>query len=382
MLGCSKAFQSIQSAAHEALQQMHYISFEPTDAIDRVSAMLRISQMAPDGCPDKLVAGTDALSMMASQAIIALRYDYAIGDRDWHAINASGNVESKNPIRYAQSLKSQSYSWVDVRPRNMLIVLVPDWKAEMASIDVTDPSIQNSGSNLNSVEVNYRKNSDDGNTIVTFYRTKEAALAEAQKVKQQAEAEAKDDARQKASNAEWTQKFTSLPYMLTNHDAGFKLVYTLCKPAGVNAKGEKICADNDSRDWSDNRSEPYRWFSENVRCREAAIRIYTHHPDDVSGDDPFTSTCVPAPKPTGRFVKGYRMTYTFAAPEADDYIYADLRVNGAKTVRVFKTFNECYSAMASVYPKTKTDLGVDDDGNLLNDKMLSIDIQANCVRVY
>jgi len=92
----------------------------------------------------------------------------------------------------------------------------------------------------------------------------------------------------------------------------------------------------------------------------------------------------PPQKPTGRFVKGYKMSFALNAPgaDADDYIYTDLRDNGAKTVRVFKTFNECYSAMDSVYPKTKTDLGVDNDGNLLSDKTMSINISANCVRVY
>jgi hypothetical protein len=379
-LGCNEAFQNIQTVAHDALVKMHSISFEPKDAIGHVSAILRLSQMTPNGCPDRMVTNTDLLSTEASQAIIALRYDYAIGDRDWHTINASGDVESSNPIRYAESLKNQNYSWVDVRPKDKIIMLVSDWKAEMASIDVNDPSIENSGSNLNAVEVGYRKNSDDGNTTVVFYRTKEAALAAAQKAKEQADAEA----TQKALTVELLHKFTSLSYMLANHDNGFKLVYAVCKPAGVDAKGQSICADDGSRDWSDTRSAPYRWFSENDGCQEVMTRIYDHHPGDVSNDGLFTSTCVPAPRPTGRFVKGYKMTFALNAPgsDADDYIYADLRDNGAKTVRVFKTFNECYSAMDSVYPKTQMDLGLDGDGNLLSDKTLSISIVANCVRVY
>jgi hypothetical protein len=49
----------------------------------------------------------------------------------------------------------------------------------MASRKVDDPSIENSGNNLKAVEVDYRKNSDDSNTMVYFYRTKEDALAAA-----------------------------------------------------------------------------------------------------------------------------------------------------------------------------------------------------------
>ena len=52
-----------------------------------------------------------------------------------------------------------------------------DWKAEMASHEVGDPSIENSGNNLKIVEVDYRKNSGDDNTYVYFYRTKEDAQA-------------------------------------------------------------------------------------------------------------------------------------------------------------------------------------------------------------
>jgi len=49
------------------------------------------------------------LLMKAGQAIMALRWDYAIGDGDWNMVNASGDVEDKNPLRYAQSLKDQKY---------------------------------------------------------------------------------------------------------------------------------------------------------------------------------------------------------------------------------------------------------------------------------
>jgi hypothetical protein len=115
--------------------------------------------------------------MLAGQAINALRTDYSIGDTEWYMVNASGNVEAKNPLRYAQSLNNQSYSWVDVRPKGMLFTVVTDWKAEMASNEVGDPSIENSGNNLKFVEVDYRKNAGDDNTSVYFYRTKEDAQA-------------------------------------------------------------------------------------------------------------------------------------------------------------------------------------------------------------
>ena len=102
----------------------------------------------------------------------------------------------------------------------------------MASHEVVDPSIANSGNNLKTVEVGYRKNSGDGNTYVDFYRTKEDAQPAAEASKQQAEDDAKVDAEIKASDAEWKKKLTSLPYMIANHDAGFKLAYAVCKPAG------------------------------------------------------------------------------------------------------------------------------------------------------
>ena len=59
----------------------------------------------------------------------------------------------------------------------MNFMVVTDWKAEMASREVGDPSIENSGNNLKAVEVDYRKNSDDSNTMVYCYRTKEDAQA-------------------------------------------------------------------------------------------------------------------------------------------------------------------------------------------------------------
>ena len=161
---------------------MHQMSFAPITALKRVSIVLRVSNLSQ--CPDDAVIRLD-LPMLAGQAIIELRTDYAIGDADWYMVNTSRDVEAKNPLRYAQSLSDQNYSWVDVRPKGMGFVGVSDWKAEMASHEVGDPAIENSGNNLKIVEVDHRKNSGDDNTYVEFYRTKEDAQAAAQASKQE-----------------------------------------------------------------------------------------------------------------------------------------------------------------------------------------------------
>jgi hypothetical protein len=204
-IGCRDAYDGMQKAAHQALTNMHQMSLAPIDALNRVSSLLRVSNLAPNGCPDEDVMKMAPLPMLAGQAIIALRTDYSIGDAEWYMVNASGDVEAKNPLRYAQSLNNQSYSWVDVRPKDMLFVGVTDWKAEMASLEVGDPSIENSGNNLKIVEVDYRKNSGDDNTSVYFYRTKEDAQAPAQAYRTKEDAQA---AAQAASNqtADWYYK--------------------------------------------------------------------------------------------------------------------------------------------------------------------------------
>ena len=143
-LGCGNGYDSIQKAAHEALSNMHRMSFAPIDALERVSALLRASDLSPDGCPYDVVTRTNILSMTAGQSILGLRTDYAIGGADWYMVGASGTVEAKNPLRYAQSLRDQGFSWIDVRPKGEVFLLVPDWKAEMASHDVSDPMIENS----------------------------------------------------------------------------------------------------------------------------------------------------------------------------------------------------------------------------------------------
>jgi hypothetical protein len=273
---------------------------------------------------------------------VALRYDYSIGNGDWYTANAKGDVEAKNPLQCAQSLKDQNYSWVSVRPKDMLFIVVSDWKAEFASHEVNDSSIENSGDNLKAVEVDYRKKSDDRNTAIYFYRTKEDALAAAQAVKERTENDAKAVAELKASDAEWRKKLTSLPYMVANHDLGFKLVYSVCKSAGKNATLD-TCKYDGSHDWSDGRSLPYRWFSDMQGCEDAQVSIDTKRPADVqvNSNDAFVSDCVPASKMSGLTLKGYKMVFALTAPGADYYdahIYADLRESG-QTATVFKTFN-------------------------------------------
>ena len=295
------------------------MSFTTIDAMEQVSALLRLSHLAqPNGCFDDFSMSPT----IAGQAIISLRYDYAIGDADWYMINASGTVEAKNPLRYAQSLSDQSYSWVSVRPKDMIVMVESDWKAEMASHEVDDSSIENSGDNLKAIEVGYRKNPDDNNTTVYFYRTKEDA-----------DADSKTAAELRASDAEWSEKLVSLPYMVANHDVGFKLVYAACKP-GKNAKGENACNEDDSHDWSDNRSVPYHWFSDMQECENAQRSINTKHPVDVKveSDDVLDSSCVPASKMSGHTLRGYEMVVALTAPGADfdDAVYADLRERGSQ----------------------------------------------------
>jgi hypothetical protein len=297
-----------------------------------------------------------------------------------------GRHEAKNPLRYAQSLKDQNYSWVVVRPKGMVAMIEEDWKAEMSSQNVVDPSIKNSSNNLEAVEVGYRKNSGDTNTIVYFYRTEEDALAAIQAEKNQADVDTQVAAELKASNAEWNKKLTSLPYMVTNQDAGFKLVYAVCKSGGKNAKGEYTCNVDDSHDWSDTDGVPYHWFSDIQRCDNAQLKIRGNHPSDMklSGDDAFTSYCVPASKVSGHTLTGYKMVFALSAPGAayDDNSYADLRENGSQNTIIFKTFKACYDGMDAAYSKTMKDLGADEDGDLLSDKTKSIDLTATCVRVY
>lgn len=383
-IGCRDAYDSLQQSAHAALTNMHEMSFPPISAIDRVSSLLRVSNLTENGCPVDAAVRMDALLLMAGQAITGLRTDYAIGDADWYMANEGGDLEAKNPLRYAQSLSNKNYSWVDVRPKGTFFVGVSDWKAEMASREVGDPAIENSGNKLSVVEVGYRKNSGDENTNVYFYRTRGEAQAAIQAKKQQAENDAKAAAELKTSNANWSQKLTSLPYMIADHDAGFKLVYAVCKAAGKDAKGQHTCSDDDSRDWSDSRAVPYRWFSDLQGCEGAAVRLNGEHPVVVEPNDFFSTYCVPASKATGRTLKGYKMVFALTAPDAgsEDNTYADMRDRGSPTASVFKTFNACYDGVNAAYSRAMKDLGADEKGTLLSDKTKSIDLTATCVRVY
>ncbi len=379
-IGCQGAYEDLQKAAHEALTNMHYMSFAPIDSINNVSILLRLSHLTPNGCSDKVTTDTNILPIVAGQAIMSLRYDYAIGDGNWYMIDVSGEVEAKNPLRYARSLKDQNYSWVSVRPKGMIFMVESDWKTEMASHEVDDPSIENSGNNLRAVEIDHRKNPDDGATVVYFYRTKADALAVAQA---DAEANAElnaSNAAEKGSDAEWSQKLTSLPYMVADHREGFKLVYSVCKPT------TNGCKDDGSHDWSESRNAPYHWFSDRQGCEKAQVSIHARHPPDVKveGNEVFGSFCVPAPKMSGHALAGYEMVFALSAPgaESGDEAFADLRESGSRTATVFQTFKACYTAMDSADFKIMKDLGVDEDGTLLSDKTKSISVMATCVRVY
>ena len=174
--------------------------------------------------------------------------------------------------------------------------------------------------------------------------------------------------------------------MIASHDAGFKLAYAVCKSAGKDAKGQYTCHDDDSRDWSDSRTVPYRWFSNIKGCEDAAVGLNTEHPADVkvNPDDAFTTYCVPASNVSGRTLKGYKMVFALTPldAESDDNMYADLRDRGSQTASVFKTFNACYDAVDASYSKAMKDLGADENGTLLSDNTKSISLTATCVRVY
>jgi hypothetical protein len=385
-VGCRDAYERIQNAGHEALMNMHYMSFAPIDAIADVSSLLRVSHLTPDECANEVISGMNMLLITAGQAIMSLRYDYAVGDHEWYIVDPNGRTETKNPLQYAQSLKDEDYSWVSLRPKGMIFMLESDWKAEMESDEVDDPSIENSGSNLNAVEVDYRKNPDDHTTVVYLYRTQQDAVAAALAAKKQAESDAKADAELTASDAEWRRKLTSLPYAIATDDPGFKLVYAVCKPADKSATTENTCSEDDSHDWSDNPHVPYHWFGDKQACEEEEVSIHRKPPADVkiASDDVLTSNCVPAPKVSKHAMTGYKMVLALSGPGADieDDAYADLRASGSRIPVVFRTFKECYDETKVVYAKIPGDLGVDKDGNLLSDRGKSITMVAICVRTY
>jgi hypothetical protein len=279
-------------------------------------------------------------------------------------VNVSGNVEEKNPLRYAQSLRDQSYSWVDVRPKDMVLIGLLDWKAEIASHEVGDPAVEYSGIRLKAVDVDYRKDSGDANTSVYFFRTREEAESVAAAAKAQEEASA------------WRQKFMSLPYMIANRDAGFKLAYAVCKDTGKNAAGEDTCKEDGWQDWSDNIAVAYHWFRDLNTCGGARFKLYKNQPADVKVDknSTFMADCVPAPNVSGRVTLGYKVIFTLpAAAAGNNDAYMDLRVSGARTATIFKTFDACYNARNAAFTKSAKDLGLDEE---------NVDFMADCVRVY
>ena len=384
-LGCREAYLSIQKLARAALTEMHSMSSQPIDAIEDVSSLLRVGELARDDCSYDLA--TKSLLLIGGQAILALRYDYAIGDGDWYTISEGGAISAKNPLEYSRSLRDQGYSWVSVRPNNMLVIAPSDWKAEMASRDVDDSTIENSGTNLKAVEVDYRPRPEDNNTTVYFYRNKEDARSSMEARNALVEADAKAEADLKASRAEWDKKLTSLPYLIPDHNSGFKLVYGVCRDTGErNADGSRICAEDGWRDWSDDRGEPYHWFSDFRSCGDAQQKLIGDTPPDlkINSNDAFVSSCVPAPKMNGRSPKGYVIMFTFIAPGAmeDDALYVTLSERNSKSATVFTKFRSCDEAIEPALAMALTDLGADKDGSLLSDKTISIRLWATCVRIY
>jgi hypothetical protein len=384
-LGCHEAYLSIQKLAHAALTEMHNMSSQPIDAIEDVSSLLRVGELARNDCSYDLA--TKSLLLIGGQAILALRYDYAIGDGDWYTISEGGAISAKNPLRYSQSLRDQSYSWVSVRPKDMLVIAPSDWKAEMASRDVDDSTIENSGTNLKAVEVGYRQRPEDSNTTVYFYRNKKDARSTMEARNALVEDDAKAEADLKASKAEWDKKLTSLPYLIPDHDSGFKLVYGVCRDKGKsNPGGSRTCAEDGSRDWSDDRGEPYHWFNDFHSCGDAQQKLIGNTPLDlnINSNDAFVSSCVPAPKMNGRSPKGYVIMFTFIAPGAmaDGALYATLSERNSKSATVFAKFTYCDEAIEPAHAMALTDLGADKDGNLLSDKTISIGLWATCVRIY
>jgi hypothetical protein len=95
-IGCRDAHETIQKAAHNALMNMHNMSFDPTDAIGDVSSLLRLSDLAtPNGCADKFVTKLNLLFIRAGQAIMSLRWNYAIGDKQWYMIKGRGDTRPR-----------------------------------------------------------------------------------------------------------------------------------------------------------------------------------------------------------------------------------------------------------------------------------------------
>lgn len=378
-IGCEEGYVSAHSAAHEALTNMHQMSFEPIDALSSLSAFLRVSDLSNGGCPTN-----DFETMLAGQTIIKLRTDYSIGEDDWYTIKADGTIESKSPLIYAKSLIDQNYSWVDVRPKGLRMIVVSDWNAEMASNNVADSNLANDGKKIDAVEVGYRKNDGDENTEIYFYQTREGAVAVADNAKQKLVDDAKEEADRKALTTEWRQKLLSLPYMVENHDTGFKLVYSVCVDIGKNADGSHNCKEEGSHDWSDNKALPYRWYESFKGCDDAISDPPSVTPAINNSKTNPTFYCLPAPKPIKQILKGYKVVFSLTAPNGytDDNSYAEIKDLDKQTATIFKTFDACYDAIDAPHKRALADLGTDTDGYLLSDKSKAIGLIATCSRVY
>ena len=368
-IGCASASETIEQSAHEALDSMHSMSATPHDAINSTSELLRFDHLASsNSC--SLNEATSELPLIAGQAIMSLRWDYAIGDKDWYMAAPNGSIQVDNPLRYAQSLKEENYSWVDTRPKGMLIMVEENWKSEMASSDVDDPSIENSGINLRDVEVDYRHKSGDDNSKLYFYQFKEDAIGDA-----------KAAAEQEAAERSWGQKLFSLPYIIAEHESGFKLIYGMCKKNDNN-----YCIRTSVYDWSDNRRDRYHWFSNLHACEDAESGISFHHPPNLkaSADSIFTSDCVPASQWTGHPPAGYQLEIALDAPGSgsDQTSYAYVRRGETNTPITFQSLTQCSGYIMAVYDKFEKDFQVNDDGTFLNDKSKSISVTVNCVRTY
>lgn len=384
-IGCRDAYRDMQKLAHSALVDMHSMSFAPDDAIERVSRLLRLTQLTPYRCSNEIAA--QAQFVVAGAAIVALRYDYAIGDQDWYTAAKDGAIRARNPLRYAESLKNDDYYWVGVQPKGIPFVAEVDWNAELASSAVNDPSIQDSGRSLKVVEVDYRRSSDDSITEVDFYRTKEAATSAMHRKMRRAEAETKAKAARKASEARWRKKLASLPYLIRDHDRGFKLVYDICRETDKKAAdGSGYCTEIGSHDWSPKPSSSYQWFSSWRSCSNAEIAFSQKKASEIktAPGELVSSECMPAPRPGRHVMQGYKIVYVLLAPGASygHATYAEFRETGSDDARVFKTFRKCYDKAMSVYTKALKDLGVDKDGNVVGNTTKSVEFTGDCVRSY
>jgi hypothetical protein len=254
----------------------------------------------------------------------------------------------------------------------------------MGSDQVADASLENSGNNVQAIEVDYRKASNDETKEVYFYRTKDRAVAAAQEQKKRAEDDAQAEAARKAAESDWKQKLGSAPFLVANRNVGFKLIYGICKSAH-DLNGEAKCVDEETQDWSDDPRLPYKWFSDIDPCNDALKELFLKHAFDVKDGsrDFVTRDCVPAPKATARAVRGYQMVLTLSAPApiSDKVSYENFRESVSGKTTLFKSFKDCENKMDDAYSTVEKYLKVDEDGEFL-DKTNSITGIAYCIRVY